>query len=583
MRLKKTEDAFDDLDDIQVVGEDIEEAEVEEVIAPPEEPNFEMDPQGVEFIEDVPGPPEVYDEVEDEVERHGTMGFDVGWDEEEQEEEGTGFEADVVRELTEEIERIREDVGSAPTFLDISEVESLLKMAEAKHQESDYPGAQELVQKSARKLDALRKDYEEASKRFEKAKKMLKKANKLGVKIGVGKELLKEAKERLDAGELEEMKELSGRCIEELEREMLEPITREKMLALKAKILQYKGKGVDIKSAAEVFNTAGILMKERNFKQVLNLAEKSEAMAEKGKKQFDLANSLSTIEKGIDQMKDTNPEIAEIGEDVDKVRSLQKEGELTKAHDLTLKIEGRFREILEPVVNGQLKELDVKIEESEHAIYINEEKEERQLAIDALDKGDFLDAFNHITTALKSIDETKKNSYPLITLRFVDGELKENVWNRAKVILKNTGKAHAKGIKVELIGPVVVRRLRPVAQLNAKEERGIEIAVKFDGGGSVPVDVEMTYKSAIDGNEHESRDGLWIEVGHVLHKGKKAETAGGREPSVISPGKSTRCKICLGVIKGHSKLYECGCGRTYHTSCIRRTLECPSCGLQFQD
>jgi len=246
-------------------------------------------------------------------------------------------------------------------------------------------------------------------------------------------------------------------------------------------------------------------------------------------------------------------------------------------------IERRFRDILEPMVSSQLKELDEQIEESKDAIYVDEEVEERQLAMDAMDKRDFVDAFNHITTALKSIDETKKNSYPLVTLRFVDGELKKDVWNRAKVILKNTGKAHAKGIKVDLVGPVVVRRLRPVSQLNAKEEQEIEIAVKFDGGGSVPVDVEMTYKSAVDGNEHETRDGLWIDVGNIPRKKEETHTGGGREPPVISPGGSKRCKICLGVIKDNSKLYECGCGRTYHNSCIQRTLECPSCGLQYQD
>ena len=180
------------------------------------------------------------------------------------------------------------------------------------------------------------------------------------------------------------------------------------------------------------------------------------------------------------------------------------------------------------------------------------------------------------------------NSYPLITLTFGDAPLKENVWNRAQVILKNTGKAHAKGIKVELIGPVEVRRLRTLPTLGAKESKELEIAVRFDGGGSVPVDVEMSYKSALDDKEHETRDGLWIDVGGAVFKKeekpeKEKEIPKIREQPVLSPGKSTRCKICLGIIKDSSKLYECGCGRTYHRSCMDRVQECPSCGLPAQD
>ncbi|MDP6156645.1 MAG: RING finger protein [Candidatus Thermoplasmatota archaeon] len=345
---------------------------------------------------------------------------------------------------------------------------------------------------------------------------------------------------------------------------------------------------MNIKSAAEVFNTAGILMKERNFKQVMELAAKSEAMADKSKTEFDLNNLLNAMENGFEQMKEKDDNLTDIGKDIERARELQKDGEMEKAHELAVDTEKNLRKILEPMVEERLNRLDSTIESSEKTIYVNEEKEERDLAKDAVDQGNFVEAFNLIATALRNLDQSKKNSYPLITLRFADMELKENVWNRAKVILKNTGKAHATGIKVELIGPVVVRRLKPISHLNAKEEKEVEIAVRFDGGGSVPVDVEMTYKSAVDGNEHETRDGLWIDVGPVAHKSNKPKhgPTGGEDRKgapVIVPGKISRCKICLGVIKKPSMLYECGCGRKYHKSCITRVEECPSCSLPAQD
>ncbi len=520
---------------------------------------------------------------EDEEGGFGGGGVDIGWDEEDERNE-----TEDELQLSKEIDTVREALESAPSFMDLSEVKKILEDAESKLQSGEQSAAREAIDKCKNDLEVRRKEYKESSERFEKAKEMLKKANEFGVDISPARDLLKQAKEHLNSGEISEMGRLSDKCIEELAEEMMEPLTREKMLDLKTKILEYKNAGINIKSAAEVFNTAGILMKERNFTQVMELAGKSEAMAELSKTEFDLENLLDAMENGFKQLKEKDGSLDDIERDIEMARKLQKDGDLEKAHELAVETEKNLREILEPMVNDKLTRLDSTIEKSEKTIYVNEEKEERELAKDAVDQGNFVEAFNRIATALRNLEESKQNSYPLITLRFADMELKENVWNRAKVILKNTGKAHATGIKVELIGPVVVRRLKPISQLNAKEEKEVEIAVRFDGGGSVPVDVEMTYKSAVDGNEHETRDGLWIDVGPVARKIEKpkGESTGGGDRKgapVIVPGKISRCKICLGVIKKPSMLYECGCGRKYHKSCITRVEECPSCSLPAQD
>ena len=562
-----------DLDGIEIVGESMAPPDIEE----------EGDEEEKDTMDAVPQDWEDRDDDEEEEEDFRGKGFNIGWDEEDE-----GAETGEDNKLSEEITALQKAIESAPSFMNLSEVKELLGVAESKHRAREHSAAWEAIEKCKNDLDVLRKEYKKASERFEEAKEMLKKANELGVNIGPARDLLKQAKEHLNSGEIRDMGRLSDRCIEELSEEMIEPLTREKMLGLKTKILEYKNAGVNIKSAAEVFNTAGILMKERNFKQVMELATKSEAMADKSKTEFDLDNLLDAMKNGFEQLKDKDESFEEIGKDIERARELQNDGELEKAHDLAVETEKNLREILEPMVEDKLNRLDSSIEKSEKTIYVNEEKEERELAKDAVDNGNFVEAFNRIATALKNLDDSKKNSYPLITLRFADMELKENVWNRAKVILKNTGKAHATGIKVELIGPVVVRRLKPISHLNAKEEKEVEIAVRFDGGGSVPVDVEMTYKSAVDGNEHETRDGLWIDVGPVAHKSEKSKDGshggGDRKGApVIVPGKISRCKICLGVIKNVAQLYECGCGRKYHKSCITRVEECPSCSLPAQD
>ena len=52
-------------------------------------------------------------------------------------------------------------------------------------------------------------------------------------------------------------------------------------------------------------------------------------------------------------------------------------------------------------------------------------------------------------------------------------------------------------------------------------------------------------------------------------------------PRCFVPDISTKCKICLGYIKGGGEAFQCTCGKVFHTVCAERVGECPMCGEVF--
>ena len=49
----------------------------------------------------------------------------------------------------------------------------------------------------------------------------------------------------------------------------------------------------------------------------------------------------------------------------------------------------------------------------------------------------------------------------------------------------------------------------------------------------------------------------------------------------IAEGKTAKCMVCRGFIKGGTEAIECHCGKQYHPTCIDRVKKCPNCDTQY--
>lgn len=489
--------------------------------------------------------------------------------------------------LEETLENIRERIERLPATLDMNELNNWLKRTEESIRFQDFNNAWRRMNKSKKLLEEKEIEIDSLKELFRETNELLRKTRELGLKVGNADAAFENTLALFEEGHINKTRDHCKEIISHLNGIVDGHECREIMLELKERIIDMKKQGIDIIQAAEIFNNAGELMKEKNYGMVKELARESQKLARESELKYFIQNNLTYVEDSLKKLKEHDIEPGHIEENIIKVNLFMGENSLEEANELASTLKDGLNEEIEPKLDKRISELNELVKKNEGSIYVKEELEELEITNELRDKGKIVESFIHISSALKNFELTRENCYPLIDFKFADNKLIENVWNRASAIIKNTGKAHAKNINIRLIGPIEIRRLNNIPELNAKESMEMEVAIKFDGGGSVPVDIELSYKSKLDEEVYESRDGLWIEVGtgRVQHQDNaransaSSETAG----AIFKPKRATRCKICLGIIKPSSKLYECGCGRNYHATCIERVGECPSCELEVQE
>jgi len=516
---------------------------------------------------------------------------EISWGEEIVEEPGEenidGGTPDEKKRLEQIIKNIRERIEIMPFSIDFNELNNWLERAEESIRLQDLNNARRRINKSKKMLTEKENEVNALKDLFKKADDLLGKARELDLNTGQIEAAFDNTILLLEEGYVTKPEKHCKEIIIHLNEMIDGHECRDIMLELKKRILELKGQGIDIIRAAEVFNSAGELMKQKNYIEVRALVNESQRLARESELEFLAGEIISNVESSISKLKEHNIDLESIENNITRARLLlEKEMNFEEAYDLASATKNILAEEIDPLIEKNTTLLNNLVEENQNNIYVKEELEEMGIAKELVEKGEVVEAFCHISSALKAIEMTRENSYPLIDFKFTNDKLVENVWNRARVIIKNTGKAHAKNINIKLIGPVEIRRLTNIPELDAKESMEMEVAIKFDGGGSVPVDIELSYKSKLDGEVYESRDGLWIEVGtgNIQNEGGRgASSFPDTNGTIFKPKMATRCKICLGVIKPSSKLYECGCGRNYHATCIEQVGECPSCGLEVQE
>lgn len=112
--------------------------------------------------------------------------------------------------------------------------------------------------------------------------------------------------------------------------------------------------------------------------------------------------------------------------------------------------------------------------------------------------------------ALESLDEARKlllgsvkdlveEAEAKIQVRLPEAGLEEGEWNRFPITLKNVGKAPAREVRIRLRGDVDVRGEGRVPYLESGERATVDLDVRPQGAGDVPVDVEIAYGRYFDG------------------------------------------------------------------------------------
>ena len=132
---------------------------------------------------------------------------------------------------------------------------------------------------------------------------------------------------------------------------------------------------------------------------------------------------------------------------------------------------------------------------------------------EAIDKEEYAGAQKLIKPLLKEIKSIVASVEPKL-IASIPNELQANVWVRSTISISNEGDAHACDIELSLDG-LEVRGSPRIDFLEADNTKSIDIALRTDGAGSIPVTLSLKFGNYYDKRLLSAEFSEWVEAGVV--------------------------------------------------------------------
>ena len=105
-----------------------------------------------------------------------------------------------------------------------------------------------------------------------------------------------------------------------------------------------------------------------------------------------------------------------------------------------------------------------------------------------------------------------KNRYPNLVLHLPSTGLQANAWNQFSFEVENRGKLPARNVEIAFTGPVETKGIAPIAEIGVEERRTVQIGLKPESAGTIPLGVGVSYQRLFDENRYELKDTTEVKV-----------------------------------------------------------------------
>ncbi len=200
-------------------------------------------------------------------------------------------------------------------------------------------------------------------------------------------------------------------------------------------------------------------------------------------------------------------------------------------------------------------------------------REAERALLRALDlkKSDPVAAVAAAEEALKLAGDALEGFSPKVEASLEVSSPRPGAWQEATVVVRNDGKALAKGVTVQVLGDLEVEPLQELGVLRAQGVERIATRIRFPRAGRVPIILKVNATRVLDGKAYEAEKIQEVEV----------VTPGPSGPRRIIADFDTRCLVCRGTIKKGFAAAKCTCNSLFHEMCAKRSGKCPVCSTSL--
>ncbi len=343
---------------------------------------------------------------------------------------------------------------SSSTILDddMQEINKILEEAKDKVQMDPETAvhainrAKEDATKAVEKFRSRMRDLRDATHRYVDEMK------ELGVDVSQAELLMREADEAYNVGKYDKLQEIFSKLEDGLDRakdQQLVKRIQDDLTALISDIQAAKAEGVNTTMAESFLSRIQDALEERNYRLVEEYFKRAKDSLEEEKKEA----LLKKCKESLDNLTSMVVEAKQLGVAVEEAESL-----LVRAS--------------EALVQERGKEVEAMLEAAK-------------------------------SSATQRIQDHLAERYPRLFLTLPTGGLQKGAWNSYIISVNNKGNWPAKKIEVKLFGDVEVTGPRMIPLVRPNEKRTLELGVRPQTTGNIPIDLQMFYQRPLDDSKYE--------------------------------------------------------------------------------
>ncbi|MCJ2533417.1 MAG: hypothetical protein LN411_05820, partial [Candidatus Thermoplasmatota archaeon] len=443
--------------------------------------------------------------------------------------------------------------------------------AESFLKQGKYTDALTTAIESGDALHEIRENLDSARIAFSAAREQVERLKKVNIDTSSCDEIIDMAHEYLSVHDFDKFRDALARCSKRAGT-LFETSVSDLMDETKEIISKAKAMGIGIKDCENLLEVAGTSFSEKlwdfSYQQAQSCREKCIGLVEKK-----ISNLVQETESRLETLGHVGAGVKSIQKLIDEARTSIDSGDHMRAFDILMKADQK----VQTIEDSNSKYIDISIAaesaiENLRRLGGSVKEAERLLDLADLEKEKDYDSAIELVAEALDTAHTQAESYAAdISGAITTDGLYSGTEGEIVVSLRNSGKAAARSVKVELSGEFDLKDVQSVDLLEpGKEERVVARIVPRDEGNlsiRANISARRRFDSAVDDFEIEGR----LKVYSPGPPFKIARATG-----------VSKCALCQGKVKPGFDIVSCRCGNDLHLACAKRAGRCPVCGQEFE-
>lgn len=447
----------------------------------------------------------------------------------------------------------------------------IVERAESLLAEGKYVDAMAAAIESGDALHSIRENLDGCRIELSSTKERIDRLRKVKIDTSECDEIIEMAQEHLSSQQFDKCSETLGRASETAGR-LFESSIKDVMEQSRQMISKARAMGVNTKHCEDLLAVAETSFSEKlwdfAFEQAMTCRASCLNLVSKK-----ISSLVAEVRSKTDAMKRQGAATAAVEEMLDHANRASEDGDVANAFQILMDADGR----ISGLEDSHKKYLDIMIAAEsamENLARFGLPKREPERLIDMAEiekEKDYDSAIELVAAALDTAKDMLEAYSPDLSVSIESTGLQEGAEGEMTLMIKNTGKALARDLSIEVIGDFDAGEPMAVAALKPGAEVPVTVRLTPRVSGNVPVKIRLSSKRHMDGRTQtfELEDSVNVfSSGPAFKIGRSSET--------------TRCISCQGRIKPGFDIVTCRCGGQLHLSCAKRSGLCPICGQKYQ-